>query len=489
MYRTFLSWRYLVSRRTNLIGIVGLFLGVAVPVLILSIMSGFLDEHRRALRGDLADVLIEPLFVARGDAAGSAVERDPRPLLELVRADPRVAHATARLAWYGVASQGGDSAAHSERLLTSTQYGRLSAIELVGVDVLTSDKLALLTLLALLSLQGFDARLALEDELDATELYESLVRQPDNGVLVANPFFPFTPPRRDRSTGLPRAGVVVGDYLYYALGLQRGSVLHVSTVVPDPDTGELVPATREFVVAGTFRSREQAPDTQRILLARSELADFLRDDRPFSEILVVLHDYERDAEAFCADIRAAGVERGLLLGHLPGVAKPSAEVRTWEQHTGSLLAAIGNERVMMGLMLSLVLVVAGFTIFAILMMLVTEKRRDIGVLTAVGATPRGVLATFLMIGFWDALIGATLGAGAGVWAALEIDALERWISSVFGFEIFDRNVFAFDHLPSRVEPLGVAFLFVLAFVLALLFASIPAWRAARLDPLEALRYE
>jgi lipoprotein-releasing system permease protein len=77
----------------------------------------------------------------------------------------------------------------------------------------------------------------------------------------------------------------------------------------------------------------------------------------------------------------------------------------------------------------------------------------------------------------------------GTWGALEIDGIERWLSRTFGVQIFNRDVYLFDHIPSVVQPLWVATIVLGAFVCALLFAAIPAWRAARLDPLEALRYE
>ena len=168
--------------------------------------------------------------------------------------------------------------------------------------------------------------------------------------------------------------------------------------------------------------------------------------------------------------------------------RPS-EFRRWEDFRATLLRAIENEKSLMGIMLSLVLVVAGFTVFALLSMMVTEKRRDIGILCALGATPRGVLAMFLMIGAWQAFIGAAAGALAGVWGAINIDAIERSLSATFGFEIFDRDIYLFDHIPSEVTPLGVAWIVGGAVFCTLLFAAIPAWRASRLDPVEALRHE
>ena len=154
------------------------------------------------------------------------------------------------------------------------------------------------------------------------------------------------------------------------------------------------------------------------------------------------------------------------------------EVRTWEEFRGNLLGAIKNERVLMMLMLTLVLLVAAFTVFAILSMMVTEKRRDIGILSALGATPRGILELFLMIAFWDALIGSLAGMVLGTWAAFEVDAIEQWLSSTLGVQIFDRNVYLFDHIPSHPQPVWIATFVVMAFLLSLLFAALPAFRAA-----------
>jgi lipoprotein-releasing system permease protein len=211
-------------------------------------------------------------------------------------------------------------------------------------------------------------------------------------------------------------------------------------------------------------------------------------------VLVTLNDYKRDGKRVRDELQAELASKGFIYGERD-------ELRTWEEFRKTLLGAIENERVLMAIMLSLVLLVAGFTIFAILSMMVSEKRRDIGVLTALGATRAGVMHVFLMIAFWDALLGATLGAVIGTFGALEIDGIERWLSGSFSnflswitgrewkVEIFDRSIYYFDTIPSVVEPLWVATIVLGAFVCALLFAAIPAWRAARLDPLEALRYE
>src|SRR4029079_2445720 len=111
------------------------------------------------------------------------------------------------------------------------------------------------------------------------------------------------------------------------------------------------------------------------------------------------------------------------------------------------------------------------------------------ILSALGATPAGVTMLFVLIGFWDTLLGAFTGALLGMLLAIKIDPLERWLSHTFGVEIFNRNVYLFDHIPAIVNPLWVAVIVLCTFVVALIFALLPAWQAGRLHPLDALRYE
>lgn len=452
MYERFLSWRYLFARRTNLIGMVGIFVGVGALILILSIMSGFLEESRRVLRGSLSDVILEPELVAGRD--GALIVPGPEPILEVVRNDPRVAGATPQLTWYGILMMGGGASAEDIALMSA---GRFVGVELVGID--------------------------LETELETTEIHASLVREPRYRYsrTVDDPATPFAPPARWDGYE-PWAWVVVGEQLAAIRGLVQGTEINIGTMVPDPTTGEILQSNRKFLVAGTFRSGENEVDLARIYVDRRELADFLGIERSFSQILVKLRDYAKDGAAFSSELRRDLAERELISGR-------AGEVRTWEQYRGNILGAIQNEKTLMGIMLSLVLIVAGFTVFAILSMMVTEKRRDIGILTALGATPNGILRLFLLIGFWDALLGALFGAVFGVWAAIKIDAIEQWLSSTLGIQIFNRDVYMFDHIPTVVEATGVALIVLGAFSCTLVFAAIPAWRAARMHPLDALRYE
>lgn len=461
MYRSFISWRYLVSRRTNLIGITGIFVAVGALILILSIMTGFLDEARSQVRGSMSDMLVSPITLPRKAGDGRVVPRTPDRLLEVLAGDDRIQGVAPHLSWAGMLTPTGRDSDLATVFLGSSQVGDLPLVQLVGIDH--------------------------ELEFAATELREALTVEPTldkfgspKGRRVENPDDPFADPPEYRRRGAPKPVVLVGEQLYHRMQLQRGQLVEIATIVPGD--GQTATNNGKFVVGGTFRSGANELDGERVYMDRASLTDLLGGVHEYSEVLIQLKDYDRDAVAVRDELRHSLSLLGLVRGH------PN-EVRTWEEFNQTLLGAIENERSLMGIMLSLVLVVAGFCIFAILSMMVIEKKRDIGILTALGATRRGVLVLFLMVAFWDALVGTIFGTIAGVWLALRVDPIERWLSENFGIEIFNRDVYLFDHIPSRVDPVSVAMIVVGAFLCTLLFAAIPAWNAARTDPLQALRYE
>ncbi len=456
MYRLFLSWRYLIARRTNVIGVVGIIVGVGALIMILSIMTGFLEETKKSVRGGLSDLIIEPLHLPGRSAA--SVPYAPEPILEVVRADPRVEASCAQLTWYAILGQSGAEAAIANARMADAQSGKLSGVRLVGIDV--------------------------ADEFQTTDLRSALENRPRwGGSRVADVERPFAPPPGYAPEGRMLASCVVGEQLAERWGLHRGSEIELVTGVPEPVTGDFAVNNRRYVVAGTFRSGENEMDLEKIYLERAELADFLSSPRRFSQVLVKLKDYEREGRIVRDELTDRLADAGLI------ARRNAGEVRTWEDFRRSLLGAIENERVLMAIMLALVVVVAAFTIFAILSMMVTEKRRDIGILSALGATPGGVTSLFLLIAFWDALVGALIGAVLGTLGALNIDGIEMWLSRTIGIQIFNRDVYLFDHIPAVVNPLWSVFIVLGAFLCTLLFAALPAWRAGSLDPLEALRYE
>src|SRR5262245_43424905 len=280
-------------------------------------MTGFPEESRRTVRGTLSDLIVSPRQGER--SARGVVSEDPKALLRALRAEPRVAAAAPQLLWGGIITQRGEMGKNYERLLASSNmsHSGLLAIQLVGIDVDVVGRLAWpLTALVARRIHGCFPRPVVQDELDASAFLRSLIGdEPGETWTVAppNPLLPFLPPKR-AALGRPKAGVLIGEQLFTDLAMRVGQVVEIGTAVFDPARDDWRMSNREFVIAGTFRTRENETDLGRIYLDRRELADFLGQTRGYTQVLVRLHDYPRDSAAVSADLRASLAQSGLIAG-------------------------------------------------------------------------------------------------------------------------------------------------------------------------------
>ena len=164
-------------------------------------------------------------------------------------------------------------------------------------------------------------------------------------------------------------------------------------------------------------------------------------------------------------------------------------VKTWAESRGVLLAAIAMERVIWVTVLGSMLVVAGFAILAVLAILVYQKTRDIGILRSIGTGVRGIALVFLGYGLALGTLGASVGLALGYLTVRYIDPIEKFVLRHTGYTPWDRNVFYFNKIPCHVDLPQMFAFFALAVFIALLASIYPAWRAARMTPVETLRYE
>jgi len=267
--------------------------------------------------------------------------------------------------------------------------------------------------------------------------------------------------------------VIVGSAIAQQLALGIGD--RITLLVPGVDAeGTPNPRLREFEVAGVFQIGLQDHDGVLVMAAFDDVAALAGDDGRARGLRL------RFSDTLLAPAGAAALQARLGDGW---------EVRDWSQDNASYFRAIRIEKTMTALMLLLVVAVAAFSIVAMLVMVVTDKRTDIAILRTLGASPRSIMAVFATQGLVIGWLGVAIGVGFGVLVSLRIErivgTLERW----FGFQLFSPEVYAITGFPSQLDWHNVAWIAAAALLLTALATVYPALRAARVAPAEALRYE
>jgi lipoprotein-releasing system permease protein len=174
---------------------------------------------------------------------------------------------------------------------------------------------------------------------------------------------------------------------------------------------------------------------------------------------------------------------------LSGQLKAPLRVETWMQRNKKVLMAVQVEKNVMFFILFFIIIVAAFGICSTLITITIQKTREIGVLKAVGAGPLSIMSIFVLQGFVVGVIGTLLGLGAGMLLLHYRNPFNHWLSSTLGCELFPREIYNFSEIPAQINAPDVAWICVTALVICTVAGIIPALRAARLDPVEALRYE
>jgi lipoprotein-releasing system permease protein len=266
--------------------------------------------------------------------------------------------------------------------------------------------------------------------------------------------------------------VFISRNLSMTLELAFGDTLTV--LVPTTDAnGVLEPRLREFTVAGVFNSTVQDYDS--LLIAA---IDDVRALLPNADTRMSLHVNFTDALQAAEDARA-------LAGGLPqGVV-----LRDWTEDHASYFRAIRIEKTMVAIILMLIVAVAAFYLVAMLAMVVTDKRNDIAILRTLGTSPLRVMAVFLIQGSVIAWFGVALGVLLGVVIGHYAGEVAAFLERLFRFEFFDSEVYIVTRLPSEVHSDQILWIAGIAMLITLAATIYPAWRASRVPPADALRYE
>ncbi len=282
-------------------------------------------------------------------------------------------------------------------------------------------------------------------------------------------------PDGDEVARLP--GLIVGAELASRFLLRVGdTIVLISPMGGAPTPLGPAPRLERFRVAGLFRSDFFQFDEGFVYSSLAAAQKFMKLDDVAQGVEV------RTGDAYASRATALDVEQMLGEG---GVYY----TRDWKEYFPGFFQALKTERVMMFVLLSFIMVVAGFIIVATLIMMIMEKSSDIAILKTMGCTDDGILRVFAIEGFLIGVAGLALGLGMGLVITQNLDVIQSIVERTFGFDVLPANIYQLQGLPHAVEPAQLALVSLIAMVLSIGATLLPSWQASRLDPAEALRHE
>jgi len=269
-------------------------------------------------------------------------------------------------------------------------------------------------------------------------------------------------------------GIVLGSEIARALGVRVGDSVVVIVPQGTVTPAGTLPRVKSFRVVGVFEIGMYEFDSG---LALIEISD--------AQKLYRLGDAVSGVRLKLDDMFAAPTVARELLSTLPA----DAEVRDWTLNHANFFRAVAIEKRVMFIILTLIVAVAAFNIVSAQVMVVTDKQADIAILRTLGASPASILAIFIIQGALVGIIGTLIGVVGGIALARNIDVVVPAIERTFGIQFLDKSVYYISELPSDLQRGDITLIALMALGLALLATLYPSWRAAKVNPAEALRYE
>ncbi len=414
-YELIIGWRYTRAGRTTRrngfisfisgVSMLGIALGVAALIIVLSVMNGFQKEVRDRMLGVVSHIEVY--------ANGGQALPDVALTLRQARENPEVMGAAPFIAAQALLARGEDMKGVMVRGVDPTQEHAVT--DLVGG--------AQSAVLAQLVPGGF--------------------------------------------------GVVLGSELARALGVRSGD--RVTLVAPSGQItpGGVMPRLKQMTVVGTFDSGHFEYDSAMAFAHVDDAAKIFRLEGPSGVRLKLrdLHDARRVADELARTLTGDFV------------------IRDWTRQNRTWFAAVQVEKRMMFIILTLIVAVAAFNLVSTLVMTVTDKRADIAILRTLGASPGSIMGIFVVQGAMVGVIGTLAGLALGLGVAFNIDVIVPALEHALGASFLPKDIYLISRMPSDPQQADILPIAVIALVLAFAATLYPSWRASRVNPAEALRYE
>ncbi len=414
-YELLIGWRYTragrATRRNGFISFIsgvsmlGIALGVAALIIVLSVMNGFQKEVRDRMLSVVSHIEVY--------ATGGAALPDLATTLKEAKANPQVIGAAPFIAAQALLARGED----------------MKGVMVRGIDPALEHEVTDL---------ASGAQAAVLSQLKAGEF-----------------------------------GVVLGAELARSLGVHAGD--KVTLVAPSGEVtpAGVVPRLKQMTVTGTFDSGHFEYDSALVMMHWQDAARIFRLEGPTGVRLKLTDLHE--ARAVAAELRRS------LTGDL--------YIRDWTQQNRSWFAAVQVEKRMMFIILTLIVAVAAFNLVSTLVMTVTDKRADIAILRTLGASPASIMGIFVVQGAMVGVIGTLAGLLLGLGVAFNIDVIVPALEHALGATFLPQDIYLISRMPSDPQMNDILPIGLISLVLAFVATLYPSWRASRVNPAEALRYE
>ncbi|PZX27943.1 MULTISPECIES: lipoprotein-releasing ABC transporter permease subunit [Cupriavidus] len=268
-------------------------------------------------------------------------------------------------------------------------------------------------------------------------------------------------------------GIALGNELANAMGVQVGDKVTLLAPQGTITPAGVLPRLKQFTVVGVFSSGHFEFDSALALVNLQDAETLFRLSGP-TGVRLKLQDMQRAP---------------LVAQELAGTMSGELYLRDWSKQNRNWFAAVQTEKRMMFIILTLIIAVAAFNLVSTLVMTVTDKQADIAILRTMGAQPGSIMKIFIVQGVAIGFIGTLLGVAGGTLIATNIDVIVPFIERLLHVQFLPRDIYFISQLPSDPRVNDIATIGIISFVLATLATLYPSWRAARVNPAEALRYE